>query len=144
MSLDSPFYKEAYMATSKFELKKGIADVRKWDEEHLFYNPLILSKNGKVLKETEYLRRNDIYKLGQLLEETAKQSRNLPYNKSLVTLARNLRLDTHTKKEDIVILSNTKIVEMKNITQKELYEDAILKTTTDHVYQTKWITKLQT
>ena len=33
---------------------------------------------------------------------------------------------------------------MSTITQKGLYEDAILKMTTDHIYQTKWMTKLQT
>ena len=33
---------------------------------------------------------------------------------------------------------------MSMITQKDLYEDAILKMTTDHIYQTKWMTKLQT
>ena len=32
---------------------------------------------------------------------------------------------------------------MSMITQKDLYEDAILKTTTDHIYQTKWLEKLQ-
>ena len=33
---------------------------------------------------------------------------------------------------------------MSNITQKRLYDDAIIKTTTDHEYQTKWVDKLQT
>ena len=144
MNLQSPFYKEALMATCKFELKKGISEVKKWDDEHIFYNPLILNRNGKVLKETEYFSKNRIYKLGQLLEETAKEARKLPYKKNLATLAKNIRLDTDIKKKDIVILGNINIVEMSMITQKDLYEDAILKMTTDHIYQTKWMTKLQT
>ena len=42
-----------------------------------------------------------------------------------------------------MILGNTKEVKMSHITQKDLYEDAILKMTTDHIYQTKWGEKLQ-
>ena len=71
------------MTTCRFELKKGMSDVKKWDDEHIFYNPLIRSTNGKVLKETEYFCKNGIYKLGQLLQETAKESRKLPYDKFL-------------------------------------------------------------
>ena len=51
-----------------------------------------------MLKETEYFRKNGIYKLGQLLEETAKEARNLPYKTNLATLAKNIRLNTDIKK----------------------------------------------
>ena len=51
-------------------------------------------------------------------------------------------MDTNT--DHTVILRHTKTVKMSHITQKDLYEDAILKTTTDHPYQTKWAAKLQT
>ena len=139
-----PFYKEALMATCKFDLMKGISDVKKWDEEHIFYNPLILSRNGKVLKETDYFRKNGIYKLGQLLEETAKEARNLPYKKNLATLAKNIRLNLDTEKEDTVILRGSDRVKMAMITQKDLYEEALLKMTTVHIYQTKWYDKLRT
>ena len=57
MSIQSAFYKEALIATSKFERKKGITNIKDWDEEHLFYNPLIKGKTGKMLKETEYCRK---------------------------------------------------------------------------------------
>ena len=76
----------------------------------------LLSRNGKVLKETEYFRKHKIYKLGQLLEETAKEARKLPYDKTLATLAKHIRLDTDIKKEDMVILGNTKSVKMSMIT----------------------------
>ena len=33
---------------------------------------------------------------------------------------------------------------MSHITQKQLYENAIVRTTTTHNYQIKWIDKLQT
>ena len=121
------------MAVSTYELKKGMSDVKKWDDEHIFYNPLILlNKKGETIKETKYLCKNGIYKLGQLLEETAKESRKLPYDKILVTLAKNVILDTSISKKDTVLLGNKNKVEMAIITQKDLYEDAILKSTTDH------------
>ena len=43
----------------------------------------------------------------------------------------------------MVFLGNKKKVKMPLITQKDLYEDAILKMSTDHTYQTKWVEKLQ-
>ena len=104
---------------------------------------MIRSTNGKVLKETEYFCKNGIYKLGQLLQETAKESRKLPYDKILATLAKNIQLDTNRKKEDMVFLGNKKKVEMSMITQKDLYEDAIFKRSNDHSYETKWVEKLQ-
>ncbi len=46
---------------------------------------------------------------------------------------------------DKVYLGNTEKVDMLLVTQKQLYEDAILKTySQDHVYSTKWVQKLNT
>ena len=109
---------------------------------------LILSKTGKTLKETDYFRKNKIYKLGQLLEEKSKEARNVPFDKKMVSLVNNLTLDIGTMehgviREDTVFLGNTKIVKMSQITQKDLYEDAILSKTREHFHQEKWITKLQ-
>ena len=67
----------------------------------------------------------------------------IPYDNNLTTPAKNIRLDINANKENIVILRNTDIVKMSMISQKDLYEDAILKTTADHVYQVKWVEKLQ-
>ena len=142
MGIESAFYKEALTAISRFDCKKGINDTKAWDDEHIFYNPLILDKSGNVLKETNYYSKNGIYKLGQLLEEKSKQARNLPFDKTLAVLAENILLDTDFKKDDMVYLGNKNEVKMSLITQKDLYEDAILKISTDHTYQTKWAGKL--
>ena len=144
MGIDSPFYKEALTATSILERKKGIEDVKDWDEQPIFYNPLITERSGKTLKETDYYRKNGIYKLGQLLEEKSKEARHLPFNKAITALANNITLDTDVEKDDMVFLGNRKEVKMSLITQKELYEDAILKMSTDHTHQTKWAAKLNT
>ena len=144
MKIDSPFYKEALTATCIFERKKGIKCIEDWDEQPIFYNPLITSKSGKTLKETEYYRKNSVYKLGQLLEEKSKEARNVPYDRTMTTLASSITLDTDVEKEDIVILGTRKVVKMSSITQKELYEDAILKISKDHTHQAKWAAKLNT
>ena len=68
--------------------------------------------------------------------------------KKMASLVNNLALDIGTMehsviKEDTVFLGNTKIVKMSQITQKDLYEDAILSKTGGHFHQEKWVTKLQ-
>jgi len=135
-------YKETLSASSIFQCKKGIKNVKNWDEEHIFYNPLIMGKSGKVLRETDYCRKNGIFKLGQVLEEKSKEARNLPFDKTITALLKSIHLDTDVKKDDMVFLGNNKEVKMSLITQKELYEDAILKKTMDHAHQSNWVKKL--
>ena len=143
MKIDSQFYREALKSVSIFERKKGVPDVAAWDDENIFYNPLIMNKAGKTLKETEYFRVNGIFKLGQLLKEKAREARGLPFDRRVVSLMNVITLDTAVKKEDMVYLGSKREVEMSLITQKELYEDAILRTNSqDHVYQNKWVTEL--
>ena len=81
MKIESPFYKEALRCLSIFERKKGIPKPQDWDKENIFYNPSIRSKSGKTIKETEYFKRNRIYKLEQLLNEVSKEARGLPSDK---------------------------------------------------------------
>ena len=105
------------------------------------------NKKGKTLKETKYFYNNKIFKLGQLLDEKSKEVRNVPFDKNSVTLINNISLDIGTMdygiiKDHMVFLGNTKIVKMSQISQKELYEDAILCKSKDHSHQAKWFTKL--
>ena len=55
--------------------------MQQWDEEHIFYNPLIKLENGKTLIMTKHYENKGIYKLGQLFEEKANENRKLPYDK---------------------------------------------------------------
>ena len=147
MKVQDAFYKEALQALSMFRRKKGIATPQDWDDENIFYNPLVLSRTGKTLKETEYFRKNNVTKLGQLFEEKSKQARNLPFDIKVVTLANNITLDMGTMdygviKEDTVFLGNTETIKMAYITQKDLYEDAILFKSREHTYQYKWAAEL--
>ena len=95
-----------------------------------------------------HFQNKNITKLGQLFDEKAKEARNAPYDKKLVNLANNIKLDIMNIdydliKEDIVFLGNTKTVKMAQITQKDLYEDAILYRSREHSYKTKWANELQ-
>ena len=149
LQVSDTFYKEALQALSMFRRRKGIAQPRDWDGENIFYNPLILSTSGKTIKETEHFRKNKIYKLGQLLEEKSKEERKLPFDRKSVTLLRNIKLDLGTPeygaiKEHMIFLGNTEVKKMSQITQKDLYEDAILFRSRDHTYQGKWVEKLST
>ena len=45
-------------------------------------------------------------------------------------------------KEDTVFLGNTEIIKMSQITQKQLYEDAILFGSREHTYKDKWVRQL--
>ena len=98
IEVNSPFYKEAQKSVSTFQRKKGIPYVRAWDEENIFYNPLIIGKSGKTITETVYFRENGVCKLGQLLDEKSKEARNLPFDKKLIALANNITLRHRSKK----------------------------------------------
>ena len=47
-------------------------------------------------------------------------------------------------KDHTVFLGNKTILKMSQITQKDLYEDAILYKSRDHSHQAKWTKKLKT
>ena len=148
MKVEDPFYKEALQSLSMFRRRKGIARPEDWDKENIFYNPLVLSRSGKTIKETLYFQNNNITKLGQLFDEKAKEARNVPYDKKLVNLANNITLDImnidyNLIKEDTVFLGNTETVKMEAITQKDLYEDAILYRSREHSYKDKWARELE-
>ena len=145
MKVKSQFYREALNSLAIFHRRKGIPTAKDWDNENLFYNPSILGRSGKTLKETEYFRANGIFKLGQILREAAKEARGLPYDKIQANLAKKLTLDmgfpgSDIIKDDTVLMGNTMHAKMASITQKELYEEAILiKTPTKRDnYQNKW------
>ena len=149
MKVKDSFYKEALQSLSMIRRHKGIASPRDWDKENIFYNPLVLSRSGKTLKETVHFQKNKITKLGQLFEEKSKEARNIPYDKKAVSLANSITLDIMNMdyslvREDMVFLGNTKAIKMAHITQKDLYEDAILYRSRDHSYKDKWAKETDT
>ena len=58
LSTENVFYREALLAMSRYNTLKGINSLTDWDQEHIFYNPLFLSKSGKTLKLTKFCEEN--------------------------------------------------------------------------------------
>ena len=62
----------------------------------------------------------------------SKEARGLPFDKKVANLAKSVTLDTgppdtQVIKDDTVFLGNGEKVKMSLVSQKDLYEDAILK-----------------
>ena len=144
LKTDSVFYKEALSSMVNFETRKGIEKIQYWDREHLFYNPLFTRENGKVLTLTKYCDKNKVYTLEQLLEEKAKEGRQISFDKVLTNMLTKILLNTSVRKEDILITRKGEEIKFVQMTQKQLYEEAILSMSRDHHSQVKWILKLDT
>ena len=139
----SSFYKEALLAMAIFTRKKGIADIDKWDTEHIFYNPLLVNENDKPFVLTKYFDDRKLYTLGQIFEENDKRRTHLPYDKALVKLFGNVHFQL-TPKSNQLELSDGDSVDFKKVTQKLLYEEALMRISTDHHSQAKWVIRLGT
>ena len=126
LKTNSEFYKEALSALANFETIKGIENVDKWDTEHVFYNPIILTEKGKTFILTKYFEQQNVYILDQLLKEKAKQTRHQPFDKIIVKLFDQIHLSASTKKENVLILINKDEIQFSQVTQKILYEEAIM------------------
>ena len=138
LKTNSPFYKEALQSLTKLELRKGVPEVRLWDEEHIFYNPLFKLENGKTLAITKHCENKGVFKLDHLLEEKAKESRNLPFDKVLTKLFDKIILSTEVRKEDIMITISRDEVKFTEITHRKLYEETLMQMYRDHYHQVKW------
>ena len=80
LKTNSEFYKEALSAISVLNTNKAVRNVDQWDTEHLFYNKHILleGEENKTLIPTKHFEKNNIYLLGQLFDEKAKEVRKKP------------------------------------------------------------------
>ena len=144
LNTNSDFYKEALSAMAKFETRKGIRNLHQWDNEHLFYNPLFTDDKENTFTLTQHCEKNKIYTFEQLLEEKAKESRKLPFDKILINMFNKIRLKTNVTKEDKLSITNPlDEIKFTEITEKQLYEEAILLISTGtHHSELKWVNKL--
>ena len=83
------------------------------------------------------------------MEEKAKEARGLAHDRIQVSLLRNITLKLGSfkvgaVKADCFFFANGTDTKMSCITQKDLYEDAILRKSKDHKSQTKWMERLNT
>ena len=139
----SAFYKEALGSLAKVDMRKGIQEIQKWDDEHIFYNPLFKNENGHTFKMTKYCENKGIFKLDHLFEEKAKETRKLQYDNILTGIFDKIILNPHVTKEDVMVM-DVKELKLDQITQKQLYEQSILKQFHNlHHSEVKWVDKLQ-
>ena len=136
------FYKEALLAMSLFIRKKGVSNIDKWDTEHIFYNPLLLNENGKTFILTKYFEERKIYSFGQLLEESSKLRMRLPHDKAAVRLYEKIHLAITPQQHEIELSDGTPL-KFTKVSQKKLYEEALMRTCFDHHSQAKWATRLR-
>ena len=139
------FYKEALLSLGNLDTRKGISTLNHWDKEHIFFNPLFTTKNGNILNMDTYCENKKIFRYDQLIEEKRKQLARDPHDKVLVKLLDKIVVDTQVRKENILVSSNGEEIKFKEITQKVLYEETLLKKCSqDHHSAAKWVRKLNT
>ena len=144
LNTESKFFKEALLAIAQLDVKKRVQDIQQWDTEHLFYNPLFTYENGKPLTLTKICKENNIYKYGQLLQEKTKQLRNLPCNKVLVNFFDKIKITPNAPQDDIMVTNGGKQLKITQLTQKQVYEEALLHIGGLHHSQIKWVDRLET
>ena len=81
-----------------------------------------------------------MYTLGQAFEENGKRRMHLPHDKALAKLFGRVRFKL-TIKQNSLELSDGSSIEFEKVTQKLLYEEALVKISTDHHSQAKWTTE---
>ena len=138
LKTNSKFYKEALLALSRYDARKGIQTVTDWDKEHIFYNPLLLDKEGKTFKLTKYFANLNVHTIDQLLDEKVKMSQNESYDETLVAFFNSIHTCPPVKKDSLE-LHNQEILPFEHITEKVLYEEALIHSLTDHHSQVKWL-----
>ena len=140
----SVFYKEGLLSLGKLEIRKGIKTLKHWDEEHIFFNPLLTTTNGKTINSNPYCKKHEIYKYEQLIEEKRKDLASLPFDKTLTKLLDKILILTHARKNDVFIAVNGEESDLAQTTQKLLYEQTLLRVNNyDHHSQAKIFHKLQ-
>ena len=141
LKTNSTYYKDALLLLSKLDRGKGILNIDKWDSEHIFFNPLITMQNGNTIKLTKYYENRHIFKLEQLFQEKAKESRKQGFDKKVTSLYDGIILK-FTPQENILYSNEREEIKFSHVTHKQVYETALIPLYYDHHSQTKWAEKL--
>ena len=114
----SEFYNEGLRFLGKLEIRKGVKTLKHWDDEHIFFNPLLTRKNGKTHNVIPYCYRKRIFTYDQLIEEKRKQLAALPFDKVLTKILDKIFIFGHARKHDIFIAHNGEETDLAQTTQK--------------------------
>ena len=102
------------------------------------------TENRKTLTVTKHCEENKAFRYDQLVEEKRKEMAKRPYNKTVTDILDKILVSTSADKEDILLTSKGEKVQLKQVTQKMLYEESLLKIHKDHHSQAKWVRKINT
>ena len=143
LDTNNQFYKEALLAITSLDIKKGISQVSKWNNEHIFYNKLFSLKNkNKVIHIIPYFQNAHLYTLDQFMEEKMKEVREQPYDRRAVSLYDKIVLNPYAKKKDLLVTNDGEEINLECITHKQLYEATISNLPGFHHSQIRWANTL--
>ena len=127
------------LAITTLDTKKKILNPR---DENIFYNK-IFRTNGRTIVPNETTRRHGIYKYGQLLDEVQKRTNHQQYIRGIATVYDNItEKDLYNRQEHILItLTQGKII-FNMVTEKNLYEEILIKKYYEHHSTLKWVQQL--
>ena len=143
LNTKSAFYREGLRFLGNLEIRKGIKTLKHWDDEHIFFNPLLKTKRNKIITSNSQCEKNKIFKYEQLIEEKRKQLASVPFDETITKFLDNIVVSTQVRKNDVFVAANGEESDLAQTTQKILYEQTLLRVNSyDHHSQSKIFNKL--
>ena len=136
----SPFYKDCLLAVASLDIKKGIDSIDTWDKEHIFYNSVFITEEGKTFPLTGYCEKMKIYLYEQLLQERSKKQRGLSHDKAITRLLDQVKINTSLARKDMLVLGDSENdIELLHTSQQVVYEQLLFKMIRLHISEVKWL-----
>ena len=137
---NSSVYKEGLLTLSHMDIRKGIANIDLWDEEHLFYNKhfSLKQQQGKTISITPHFKRLGLFTFSQFLEEKTQARMKQGFDQRAVTLWDNISINPLAGKDDALFTHDSTILTFPSITHHVLYENSVSNIPGFHHSQIKW------
>ena len=140
---NSPFYKEAITAMNSLDFTKKIEDRF---EEKVFYNPIFLDKEDRVIAPNKVCLTKGIFTYQQLILEQGARNRGEKHEIGAVNILDQIHTKNFSDRDFsylyVPTTTNCKIP-IEKVTQKVLYEELIRTCVhVDHHSTLRWLTKL--
>ena len=128
------------LAVASLDIKKGIDSIDTWDKEHIFYNSVFLTEEGKTFPLTGYCEKMKIYLYEQLLQERSKKQRGLSHDKAITRLLDQVKINTSLARKDMLVLGDSENdIELLHTSQQVVYEQLLFKMIRLHISEVKWL-----
>ena len=133
----SPFYKEAFAATAKLNLKKEITNLM---NEKIFYNPMFLSANLKTIPIPSRCEREGIYTYGEIADEYTKQCNGEPHKAFVANVfPKIIHTDIVGRMHNTIFITELQaLISFTAATCKDIYGEMVQLNYLDHHSIQKW------